>query len=40
MTEERDIDVIVVGAGPAGLLIASELALGGVAVQVIDRLAA
>jgi 2-polyprenyl-6-methoxyphenol hydroxylase-like FAD-dependent oxidoreductase len=39
MTEERDIDVIVVGAGPAGLLIASELALGGVAVQVIDRLA-
>jgi 2-polyprenyl-6-methoxyphenol hydroxylase-like FAD-dependent oxidoreductase len=39
MTEEQDIDVIVVGAGPTGLLVASELALGGVAVQVIDRLA-
>lgn len=39
MAEEQDIDVIVVGAGPTGLLIASELALRGVAVQVIDRLA-
>ena len=39
MTDEQDIDVVVVGAGPTGLLIAAELALGGVAVQVIDRLA-
>src|ERR1700760_3985033 len=38
MTEEQDIDVIVVGAGPPGLMSAPERALGGVAVQVIDRL--
>ena len=34
-----DLDVIVVGAGPTGLLLAAELALGGVGVEVIDRLA-
>ena len=39
MTDEPDVDVVVVGAGPTGLLAASELALGGVSVQVIDRLA-
>src|ERR1700749_4405208 len=39
MTDEQDIDVVVVGAAPTGLLIAAELALGGVAVQVIARLA-
>jgi 2-polyprenyl-6-methoxyphenol hydroxylase-like FAD-dependent oxidoreductase len=39
MADQRDVDVVVVGAGPAGLLVASELALGGVTVQVIDRLA-
>jgi 2-polyprenyl-6-methoxyphenol hydroxylase-like FAD-dependent oxidoreductase len=32
------MDVIVVGAGPTGLLLAAELALGGVRVEVIDRL--
>jgi 2-polyprenyl-6-methoxyphenol hydroxylase-like FAD-dependent oxidoreductase len=31
--------VIVIGAGPTGLLAASELALAGVQVKVIDRLA-
>jgi 2-polyprenyl-6-methoxyphenol hydroxylase-like FAD-dependent oxidoreductase len=30
-------DVIVVGAGPTGLMLASELALAGVAVEVIER---
>ncbi|MEV4375238.1 FAD-dependent monooxygenase, partial [Nonomuraea sp. NPDC049637] len=29
------IDVIVVGAGPTGLLLAAELALAGVAVRVL-----
>jgi 2-polyprenyl-6-methoxyphenol hydroxylase-like FAD-dependent oxidoreductase len=33
------LDVIVVGAGPTGLLLAAELALGGVGVEVVDRLA-
>jgi 2-polyprenyl-6-methoxyphenol hydroxylase-like FAD-dependent oxidoreductase len=30
-------DVVVVGAGPTGLMLASELALAGVAVAVIER---
>lgn len=34
------IDVVVVGAGPVGLLSAIELALGGVRVLVLERLAA
>ena len=34
------IDVVVVGAGPVGLLTAIELALGGVRVLVLERLAA
>jgi bifunctional hydroxylase/dehydrase len=32
-------DVIVVGAGPTGLMLAGELRLGGVEVTVLDRLA-
>jgi FADH2 O2-dependent halogenase len=35
-----DTDVIVVGAGPAGLLLAGELRLGGARVTVLERLAA
>ncbi len=34
------IDVVVVGAGPVGLLTAIELALGGARVLVLERLAA
>ncbi len=34
------VDVVVVGAGPVGLLMAIELALGGVRVVVLERLAA
>jgi len=30
-------DVIVIGAGPTGLMLACELALGGVACQVLER---
>src|ERR1700759_2437528 len=37
MADEADVDVVVVGAGPTGLLAAAELALGGVSVQVIER---
>lgn len=36
---ERDADVVVVGAGPVGLLLACELALGGVKAVVLERLA-
>ena len=35
--ETRSVDVVVVGAGPTGLLLASELVLGGVRVVVIER---
>jgi bifunctional hydroxylase/dehydrase len=35
-----DADVIVVGAGPAGLMLAGELRLAGVEVAVLERLAA
>ncbi|MEU6121155.1 FAD-dependent monooxygenase [Streptomyces sp. NPDC047123] len=34
-----DTDVIVVGAGPAGLMLAGELRLGGARVTVLERLA-
>src|SRR5689334_4447062 len=32
-----DVDVIVVGAGPTGLALASELALAGVRCRVVER---
>ncbi|MBJ7903017.1 FAD-dependent oxidoreductase [Streptomyces sp. DSM 110735] len=34
---ETSVDVTVVGAGPVGLVLAAELALAGVTVQVIER---
>ncbi len=37
---ENQADVVVVGAGPVGLLTAIELSLGGVHVVVLERLAA
>ncbi len=36
----RTAEVVVAGAGPAGLMLANELALAGVDVLVLDRLAA
>lgn len=36
----RDTDVLVVGAGPVGLLLAGELRLGGARVTVVERLPA
>ncbi|MGW3159085.1 FAD-dependent monooxygenase [Streptomyces sp. NPDC001089] len=38
MDAQRDADVIVVGAGPAGLMLAGELRLGGASVIVAERL--
>lgn len=35
---ERETDVTVVGAGPVGLVVAAELAVAGVDVQVVERL--
>ena len=38
MAESRVADVLVVGAGPVGLLLAGELARRGVAVRIVDKL--
>ena len=35
-----DVDVVVAGGGPAGLLLASELRLGGAEPVVLERLPA
>ncbi|MFJ5230585.1 FAD-dependent monooxygenase [Kitasatospora sp. NPDC088391] len=40
MNGEIDADVIVVGAGPAGLMLAAELRLGGARVLVVEKLPA
>ncbi|HEX4248323.1 MAG TPA: FAD-dependent oxidoreductase, partial [Pseudonocardia sp.] len=39
MLTAENYDVIVVGAGPVGLVLAMELALAGATVQVLERLA-
>jgi 2-polyprenyl-6-methoxyphenol hydroxylase-like FAD-dependent oxidoreductase len=36
-SEHFDVDVAIVGGGPVGLLLAAELLLGGVSVQVLER---
>jgi 2-polyprenyl-6-methoxyphenol hydroxylase-like FAD-dependent oxidoreductase len=36
-SDEHDVDVTVVGAGPVGLVLAAELALAGASVQVLER---
>ena len=37
---DKQVDVVVVGAGPVGLLLAIELKLGGADVMVLERLTA
>ncbi|WP_412538239.1 FAD-dependent monooxygenase [Longispora sp. K20-0274] len=37
MTEQHDVDVLIVGAGPTGLTLAIDLARRGVAVRVVEK---
>jgi phenol 2-monooxygenase len=37
LMKESDVDVLVIGAGPAGLMCANGLAQAGVNVRVIDK---
>ncbi|PSR71349.1 hypothetical protein PHLCEN_2v12778 [Hermanssonia centrifuga] len=37
LAKESDVDVLVIGAGPAGLMAASSLAKAGVNVRIIDQ---
>ena len=37
---DKHVDIVVVGAGPVGLLLAIELTLGGAGVMVLERLTA
>jgi len=36
-TTTTQVDVLVIGAGPAGLMCANSLAMAGVNVRVIDK---
>ena len=37
VTRNTDVDVVVVGAGPTGLMLAGELRLAGVRAVVLER---
>lgn len=37
LTDSRNVDVLVVGAGPAGLMSAFALARAGVKVRIVDQ---
>jgi phenol 2-monooxygenase len=37
LTKESEVDVLVIGAGPAGLMCANGLAKAGVKVRIIDK---
>ena len=37
LTKESDVDVLVIGAGPAGLMCTMALAKAGVNVRIIDQ---
>jgi len=37
LAKESDIDVLVIGAGPAGLMCANALAQASVNVRIVDK---
>lgn len=36
-TKESEVDVLIIGAGPAGLMCANALAMNGVNVRIVDQ---
>jgi len=37
LTQETEVDVLVIGAGPAGLFASNALARAGINVKIIDK---
>ena len=37
MPKESNVDVLIIGAGPAGVMCANALAMAGVNVRIIDK---
>lgn len=37
LIKESDVDVLIIGAGPAGLMAANALAKSGVNVRIVDQ---
>ncbi len=37
VSKQSDVDVLIIGAGPAGLMCANALAMAGVNVRIIDQ---
>jgi len=37
MPEESHVDVLIVGAGPAGVMCANALAAAGIHVKIVDQ---
>lgn len=37
VSKESEVDVLIIGAGPAGLMCANALATAGVNVRIVDQ---
>lgn len=37
LVKQTEVDVLVIGAGPAGLMCANALAMAGVNVRIVDQ---
>ena len=37
ISQENNIDVLIIGAGPAGLFCANGLARAGISVRIVDK---
>ena len=37
VSKQSEVDVLIIGAGPAGLMCANALAMAGVNVRIVDQ---